>query len=236
MAKRKRKARKRQDTKEASMNAQASGESAATFGAGVGENNLYDSDSRATKKVSDDGSFEGEKTHGATDTAPSSGESQVTSSAEEDEDDSQDDVCADRLASATRTQPKALPKETRTSHMTRSRGERALAVQHDIIYGSMIVLLPDRFRFGVGRSSGPGFSINMNVPRRTKPEMPKLDESLAMVQVGFVTDNCPPLEFRHAMIDRAGQIACAKPDLKPGHRTYTLVTKSGHSLPNRGEP
>jgi hypothetical protein len=55
-----------------------------------------------------------------------------------------------------------------------------------------------------------------------------------LIDVGHVTDNCAPLTYKHAIVKRAGQVACAKIDLRPGHSGYTLITKSGHALPNQG--
>ena len=64
--------------------------------------------------------------------------------------------------------------------------------------------------------------------------MPEVDKAMTMIDVGHVTGDCPRLPYRRATIERAGQVACAKINLRPTHTGYTLVTKTGHSLPNHG--
>jgi hypothetical protein len=77
------------------------------------------------------------------------------------------------------------------------------------IYGSIITLLPVRFQFGVRDPKGPGFSIGPDGPPRQAPVEPKTNSAITMIDIGYVTDDCPPIEYKRAVLARAGQIACA---------------------------
>jgi hypothetical protein len=99
--------------------------------------------------------------------------------------------------------------------------------------GSMITLLPDKFKFAVIDRRGPGFAIIDSGPDRTPPQPPKTKADLTMIEVGFITGDCPPVVYRSAKPrPRAGLVACARVALdQAGGQDYKLCSKSGHVLP-----
>ena len=93
----------------------------------------------------------------------------------------------------------------------------------------MVSLLPLRFQFVVSRPEGPGFAIADNVPPRQGPVMPKIDKALMMIDVGHITGNCPPLPYRRAITERAGQVACVWIDVRPSHTGHALSRHEWYS-------
>jgi hypothetical protein len=99
--------------------------------------------------------------------------------------------------------------------------------------GSIISLLPEVYRFGITNRKGPNFALLDGGPSRNPPSPPKTKTDLTMIDVGFVADDCPPVQYKSCSLDRAGQVACARVILGAGTgQEYKLCSKSGPVLPD----